>query len=157
VKTSNLTNTEKKKKKLLTGIWRRVALVRRTNVLEEHSPLFSVFLRIMLRLLVTGNFVPSSSIIDTLILMETMPPSETAVLTRATRRHISEDGTVHLYLYFLISEHILSAQKRCYLIVGKSNRGRPVTMGMEAKCWGVTALGVLLFIRTGHRILRGAQ
>jgi hypothetical protein len=61
----------------------RVALIR-TDV---------VFLRSMLRLLVTAN-VPSSPILVTLI-MEAILISETLVLTRATRRNIPEDGILH--------------------------------------------------------------
>jgi hypothetical protein len=78
---------------------RRVALVR-TDVSEELSASFIrvthaakkyqlVFLRGVLRLLVTASVVPSSPILVTL--METLSSSETSVLTRATRRNISGD------------------------------------------------------------------
>jgi hypothetical protein len=45
-------------------------------------------------LLVTGNVLPSSSILDTLM-MEAIRSSETSVLNRATRRHFPEDGILH--------------------------------------------------------------
>jgi hypothetical protein len=48
-----------------------------------------VFLRSVRRLLVTANVVPSSPIIATLM-MEALRPSETPVLTRATRRNIQK-------------------------------------------------------------------
>jgi hypothetical protein len=53
------------------------------------------FLRIVLRLLVTANIVPSSLILFTLM-MEAICFSEMSVLTRTTRRHIQEDGILQL-------------------------------------------------------------
>jgi hypothetical protein len=47
-----------------------------------------------LRLLVTANVVPSSSILLTLM-METILSSETSVPTRVTPRNIAEDGILH--------------------------------------------------------------
>jgi hypothetical protein len=50
---------------------------------------YIVYLR---RLLFTVNIVPSS---PATLMMEAIRPSETPVLTRATRRNIPEDGIVH--------------------------------------------------------------
>jgi hypothetical protein len=47
-----------------------------------------------LRLLVTATVVPSSPILVTLM-MEAIISSEVSVLTRTTRRHISEDDILH--------------------------------------------------------------
>jgi hypothetical protein len=50
----------------------------------------------MLRLLVTANVAPSSPILVILI-MEVKRFSETAVLTRATRRNIQENAILHTH------------------------------------------------------------
>jgi hypothetical protein len=49
------------------------------------------------RLLVTANVVPSSPNLVTLM-MEAIRSFETAVLTRATRRHIPDDAILHSHL-----------------------------------------------------------
>jgi hypothetical protein len=53
-----------------------------------------VFLRSVLRLLVTANVVSSSSILVS-PMVEATHSSETSVLTRATRRNKPEDGFLH--------------------------------------------------------------
>jgi hypothetical protein len=50
-----------------------------------------MYLRSVLQLVITANVVPSSLILFTLM-METIRSSETSVLTRATWRHIPQDG-----------------------------------------------------------------
>jgi hypothetical protein len=47
--------------------------------------------------LVAGNVVPTSLILFTLM-MEATSTQGTSVLTRATRRHIAEDGILHSHL-----------------------------------------------------------
>jgi hypothetical protein len=54
----------------------------------------AVFLRSMLRLLLTANVVPSSPIL-VILLVETIHSSETSVLRRASRRNITEGGILH--------------------------------------------------------------
>jgi hypothetical protein len=53
-----------------------------------------VFLRGLLRLLVTANVVPTSPIIFTLM-MEAIRSSETPVVTRTTHHNIPVDGILH--------------------------------------------------------------
>jgi hypothetical protein len=47
------------------------------------------------RLLVTANVVPSS-VIFFILMMDVVSSFETSVITRATRRHIPEDGIIQL-------------------------------------------------------------
>jgi hypothetical protein len=53
----------------------------------------AVFLRSVRRFLVTAS-VPSSPILVT-VMLEAIRSSETSVLTRTTRRNVSEDGILH--------------------------------------------------------------
>jgi hypothetical protein len=55
---------------------------------------YSVFLRSVLRLLVTANLVPSSPILPNMM-MDAICSSETSALITGTRRHIPEDGILH--------------------------------------------------------------
>jgi hypothetical protein len=69
----------------------------------------------VLQLLVTANVAPSSVILFTLM-MEAIRSSETSSLTRATRRHIPEDGilrppVVH-YMDVLICESTSLIKRR---------------------------------------------
>jgi hypothetical protein len=73
-----------------TGMLRREAFVK-TEVSEERS---EEILRRVLRLLVTANDVPSSSILLT-VTVEVLSSFETSVPTRATRRNIPGDGVQH--------------------------------------------------------------
>jgi hypothetical protein len=113
-----------------SGMLRCVVLVR-TDVSEEFSAYFisvtrigelgatlavtrnQVFLRSVRRLLVTANIVPSSPILATLM-KEVLSSSETSVLTRATRRNISEDAILHSHRRETLKSYILST---CFLHV----------------------------------------
>jgi hypothetical protein len=79
-----------------SGMLRRVALVR-ADVSEEHIASIIRVKRIGeigTLLLIAANAVPSSPILFTLM-TEATSSSETLAFTRATRRHIPEDGILY--------------------------------------------------------------
>jgi hypothetical protein len=75
----------------------------------------NIFLRSMLRLLVSAKVVPRSPIHATLM-MEAISSSKTSVLMKATRRHISE--------YDILRSHRRENIKSCIALTG------------WALCWG---------------------
>jgi hypothetical protein len=69
----------------------RASIVRLTRIVEPRNNV----LRSVRRLLVTGNVVPSSPILVTLML-EAICSSEMSIVTSATLLHIPEDRIIHI-------------------------------------------------------------
>jgi hypothetical protein len=96
-----------------SGMLRRVAHVR-ISVSEELSASFMrVFLRSVRRLLVKTSVIPSSPILDTLM-MEALSSSETSVLTRVTRRNIPVDAIHHNRVLYRHLFGVTANDDKCY-------------------------------------------
>jgi hypothetical protein len=93
-----------------SGMLCYVALVR-TDILEERSA--SIIRVTRFGELVTGNVVPNSLILVTLM-MEALHSSETSVLTRATQHNIPEDDTLYSHRRENLKSH--TALTGCALI-----------------------------------------
>jgi hypothetical protein len=88
-----------------SGMWRRVALVR-TDVSRgetyslHHLDQDNQQLGAMLEVPSNGSIfvlVIPSSLIPSTLMMDRIRSSETSILTRVTRRHISEDGILYIH------------------------------------------------------------
>jgi hypothetical protein len=96
-----------------SGTWRRVAL-ERTYVSEERIAAIIRVKRIseLSKLTVTNNWV----VLNSPVLVNLIPSSETPVLTRVTRHHISEDGILYMGIMLLVESFDFSSSSQCILV-----------------------------------------